>query len=317
MALSAKENLLRAIAHEEPEHVPWEGEAALVVVDHAGRRPPVLGVDPWGVTWAPLPADYRPAAGELAASYPVGHPAHTAADLLKLPLPSVAATLFADLFPAGRPADALIVGRHEAGPFERFAQLLGTMNALNALLREPEASAAALLRIAEYHVQVAAGYLAAGAEAAWLADDYAGNAGPFLRPELWRRLILPAIGRIIATYRQAGALVFFHTCGQAEAFIPDLLEAGATVFNLQSDVCDLADLKARFGRRIAFYGGVPTPLMLRGTPQQVQERARRAIQTLGREGGLILAADQPLAYPSENMAALAEAARRWGRYPLV
>ncbi|MGC8780885.1 MAG: uroporphyrinogen decarboxylase family protein [Anaerolineae bacterium] len=313
----ARENLLRAITHEAPDHVPWEGEAALVLVDHAGRRPPIAGVDAWGVTWAPLPESYRPAAGEPAASYPVAHPARTAAELLALPLPPVSPTLFASLFDGERPTDALIVGRHEAGPFERFAQLLGMMNALNALLREPEASAAALLRIAEYHAQVAARYLAAGVEAGWLADDYAGDAGPFFRPELWRRLILPAVRHVVAVYRQAGALVFFHTCGRAEAFIPDLLEAGVTVFNLQSDVCDLAGLKARFGRRIAFYGGVPAGLMLRGTPQQVQERARIAMQTLGREGGLILAADQPLAYPRENVAALEEAARKWGRYPLI
>jgi len=311
VGLSAKENLLRALAHEEPEHVPWEGEGALAVVDHVGRRPPLSGVDAWGVAWAPLPADYRPAAGEPAASYPVGHPVDTAAGLLDLPVPPVTPALFAGLFAGGRPADALIVGRHEAGPFERFAQLLGTANALNALLREPEASAAALMRIAEYHVQVAAGYLAAGVEAGWLADDYAGNAGPFFRPELWRRLILPAVRRIIAAYRQAGAIVFFHTCGRAEAFIPDLLEAGVTVFNLQSDLCDLAGLKARFGRRIAFYGGVPVSLMLNGTPEQVEARARIAIQTLGRDGGLILAADQPLAYPPANVAALAEAARQW------
>ncbi|MEJ5199445.1 MAG: uroporphyrinogen decarboxylase family protein, partial [Anaerolineae bacterium] len=224
---------------------------------------------------------------------------------------------FASLVDRSRPADALIVGRHEAGPFERFAQLLGVVNALNALLREPEASAAALMRIAEYHAQIAMGYLAAGAEAGWLADDYAGDAGPFFRPELWRQLILPAVRHIVAVYRRAGALVFFHTCGRAEAFIPDLLEAGATVFNLQSDVCDLAGLKARFGRRIAFYGGVPASLMLRGTPQQVEERARIAMWTLGRSGGLILAADQPLAYPLENVIALQEAARRWGRYPLA
>jgi hypothetical protein len=38
--------------------------------------------------------------------------------------------------------------------------------------------------------------------------------------------------------------------------------------------------------------------------------------SLGRAGGLILAPDQPLAFPPENLAALEETAQREGRYPL-
>jgi len=30
-----------------------------------------------------------------------------------------------------------------------------------------------------------------------------------------------------------------------------------TVFNLQSEACDLGALRARYGRRIAFIGGIP------------------------------------------------------------
>ena len=39
-----------------------------------------------------------------------------------------------------------------------------------------------------------------------------------------------------------------------------------------------------------------------------------AIERLGRDGGLILAPDQPLAFPPENEAALAAAAREFGAY---
>jgi hypothetical protein len=52
-------------------------------------------------------------------------------------------------------------------------------------------------------------------------------------------------------------------------------------------------------------------------PDQVRAAGRAAMRTLGAEGGLILAADQPLAFPPENEAALAEAAQREGRYPLA
>jgi uroporphyrinogen-III decarboxylase len=315
--ITPKANLLRVLYRAEPDHVPWAGEGALRLVDHAGRKPPRSGPDEWGVTWAPLPTSYQVGAGEPAESYPVAHPASTAAEALALPVPDPAALgLFDGLLDGVDRSATLVVGQHGAGPFDRFVQLLGMPAAMIALLREPDVSADVMNGIAGYHVGIARGYLAAGVEAGWLADDYAGDGGPLISPALWRKLVLPAIARVIAVYREAGAPVFFHTCGRAEAFIPDLLDAGVTAFNLQSDQCDLARLRTHFGRRITFYGGMPSDLMLRGSPDQVRETARHAMRSLGGEGGLILAPDQPLAFPPVNVAALDGMARQEGAYPL-
>jgi len=317
MPLTPKTNLLRALYHAEPDHVPWAAEGALHLVDHAGRKPPRSGLDEWGVTWTPLPSSYRMGAGEPAESYPVTHPASTAAEASMLPVPDPAAPgLFDGLLDGIDRSETLIVGQHGAGPFDRFVQLLGMPVAMIALLTEPDVSADVINSIAEYHVGIARGYLTAGVEAGWLADDYAGDGGPLISPALWRRLVLPAIARVIAVYRKVKAPVFFHTCGRAEALISDLLDAGVTAFNLQSDQCDLASLKARFGQRIAFYGGVPSDRMLLGSPDQVRETARLAMRSLGGAGGLILAPDQPLAFPPENLAALDTTARQEGKYPL-
>jgi len=316
MPLSAKENLWRALRHENPEYVPYSAEGVLRLVDHRGRKPPRAGIDEWGVIWAPLPESYAAAASEPAESYAIAHPARSCAELLTRSFPNPSdPSLFAGLL-AGIDKDrSLIIGQHPAGPLDRLCSLLDMPTALLALVSEPEAARAVLERIADYHVGIARGYLAAGVEAGFLADDYAGHDGPFLRPALWQKLILPGLRRIIAAYRDAGAAIFFHTCGRAEAFIPDLVDAGVTVFNLQSSACDLLALKARFGRRIAFYGGVANELMMTGMPEEVQAAARAAIAGLGQEGGLILAPDQPLAFPPENEAALVETARRYGRYP--
>ena len=267
MPITPKANLLRALYHAEPDHVPWAGEGALRLVDHVGRKPPRSGADEWGVTWAPLPTSYQVGAGEPAESYPVAHPASTAAEALALPFPDPAAPgLFAGLLDGiDRSEDA------RRGPARRRAvrsirAVVGDARRHDRAAEGTATSAPASLTASPSIMSASrGGYLAAGVEAGWLADDYAGDGGPLISPALWRKLVLPAIARIIAVYREAGAPVFFHTCGRAEAFVPDLLEAGVTVFNLQSDVCDLAGLKAQFGRRIAFYGGVPSDLMLRGS----------------------------------------------------
>jgi hypothetical protein len=312
---SPKSNLLKAIYHQGPSYVPYAGEGAYWLVDHVGRKPPREGCDAWGVTWAPLPACYELGPGEPAESYPVAHPAQSIAEAISLPAPGACGVGCFDGLTAGHePTETLLIGQHGLGLLDRFVALLGMQTALLALVAEPEAAAVLFARIADQHIAIARGYLAAGMAAAWLADDYAGNDGPYLRPALWRKLILPQLARVIAVYQDAGTPVFFHTCGRAEVFVGDLLDAGVTVFNLQSEACDLTALRARYGRRIAFIGGVPSGLMLSGTPDDVRQAVRVAIETLSVGGGLILAPDQPLAFPPANEAALVEAARKYGEY---
>lgn len=314
MTYTPKENLLRTLRHDDPAWLPYAGDGALVLVDHHGRKPPREGPDAWGVIWAPLPETYQAGAGEPSESYPVQHPASRAAELLDRPFPDPTdPALFAGLLDGVDTSTCLAVGQHSQGPLDRLCCLLGMPQAFLALRSERAASRAVLERIADYHVGLAQGYLAAGAEAGLLADDYAGQEGPMLSPALWREQILPGLARVIAVYRAAGAPVIFHTCGRAEAFIPDLVETGVTAFNLQSSACDLAALKRRFGRRIAFYGGVASELMLTGAPAQVRDAAQEAITALWDGGGLILAPDQPLAYPSENLTALIATARNTSR----
>src|SRR5450759_1662628 len=316
--LSPKENLLRAIYFRDPEHVPYPGENAYRFVDHLGRKPPRDGLDEWGVSWAPLPDGYQLGAGEPVESFPVGHPAHTADDLQRRPFSDAAdPALFAGLLRGLDPRQTLAIGRHPAGPLERFLSLLGVEAAFTALLQEPEASRAVLQRIAGYHVAIAQGYVANGAEGGWLADDYAGQTGPVLNPALWREMVLPGLHGIIQVYWEAGLPVFFHTCGRAEPFLADLIDAGVTVFNLESAACDLIALRGRFGRSMAIAGGIAPDVMLRGRAVDVERAVRQAMLTLGPDGGLILAPDQSLAYPAENEDALNCTVQRYGIYPLV
>lgn len=56
--------------------------------------------------------------------------------------------------------------------------------------------------------------------------------------------------------------------------------------------------------------------MLRGTPRQVMETARQAIDAAGAGGGFILSTGDQCGRdtPDENLRALVEAAHRYGRY---
>jgi len=61
----------------------------------------------------------------------------------------------------------------------------------------------------------------------------------------------------------------------------------------------------------------PSGVMALGTPEQVLEESRRAIEVLGKHGRFILSpgCTLPATTPPENVEAMMEAARSFGQYP--
>ena len=82
---------------------------------------------------------------------------------------------------------------------------------------------------------------------------------------------------------------------------------------------DTAELKARFGTRIAFWGAIDTQRVLPfGTTEQVRAEVQKRISDLAPGGGYVLAGVHNLQpdIPPENIVAMYEEGARYGRYPL-
>lgn len=78
-----------------------------------------------------------------------------------------------------------------------------------------------------------------------------------------------------------------------------------------------AEIKRRYGDRLAFFGTIGTQTTLPfGTPDDVRREVRRRIETVGRGGGLVLAPSHLVEpdVPWENILAFFEAAAEYGRY---
>jgi uroporphyrinogen decarboxylase len=81
--------------------------------------------------------------------------------------------------------------------------------------------------------------------------------------------------------------------------------------------CILRELKEQFGSRIALKGNLhTTDVMLRGTPSQVEDACKKAIDDAAEGGGFILSTgDQtPRDAPEENIRILQRVAETYGRY---
>ena len=80
---------------------------------------------------------------------------------------------------------------------------------------------------------------------------------------------------------------------------------------------DLADAKRRWGDKFCLKGNLNTfDLMLHGTPDQVAQAAREAIDAAGAGGGFILSTGDQCGRdtPDANFEALVEVSRTYGRY---
>jgi uroporphyrinogen decarboxylase len=212
-------------------------------------------------------------------------------------------------------------------PFERAFAMQGLEQFLMNLAAEPEFAEALLRRIAESCKVLMGHFLDAlgdDVDIIKIGDDLGTEQSLLMSPAMYRRILKPIHADYIAFIRErTKAKVFFHTDGDVFDLLDDFVEIGVDILNpVQSGsgkLGNLAEVKRRYGRSLAFCGAIDTQHVLpTGTPDQVRAEVRRAIGTLGPGGGYLLAAVHTIMneVPPENVLAMADAALEFGTYPI-
>jgi uroporphyrinogen decarboxylase len=149
-----------------------------------------------------------------------------------------------------------------------------------------------------------------------LISDLGSQSGPLISLAMFRRFVAPYLKEMIDLIHGLDGKVIYHSCGAMWPFIPDLIGLGIDVLDpIQPVGPAMAPqrLKADFGGRLAFHGGIDMQRLLpHGSPQEVRAEVRRYCETLGRGGGYILGPAhlfQP-DVPPENILAVYQANRR-------
>jgi len=153
-----------------------------------------------------------------------------------------------------------------------------------------------------------------------IGDDLAGQNGPLFRPEIYRRLVKPRQKRLVRYIRsRTRAKIWYHTCGSCVEYIPDLLDNGIDILNpVQISARDMepARLKAKFGDRLAFWGGAidAQHVLPHADPETVREHVRRNLAAWKPGGGYVFnnVHNIQAGVPPENIEALYDAAYEFG-----
>jgi len=204
--------------------------------------------------------------------------------------------------------------------FETGWQIRGMQRMLEEFATGGKVSRILLGRIAEDNAIAARYAVEAGLDILFTGDDVGTQHGMMMSPASWRDWLKPLLAEVIAAAREVNPEipVWYHSDGNIEAIIPDLIEVGVTILNpVQPECMDPADLKKRYGDQLSFWGCVGTQsTMPWGSPEEVRNTVKHLIQTVGKGGGLVIGPTHVLEpeVPWENVLALADAVREFGKY---
>ena len=161
-----------------------------------------------------------------------------------------------------------------------------------------------------YHLAAAKKLAEMGVDMIWVGDDVGAQKAMLISPKMWRKFLKPRMANLIAELKAINpqVKVAYHSDGTIYPIIPDLIEIGLDVLNpIQPASMDPVRLKHDFGDKLCFWGSIDEQHTLPfGSPADVQNEVRTRLETLGKNGGLIIGPTHhvQLDTPLENFWAL-------------
>lgn len=220
--------------------------------------------------------------------------------------------------------DYAVVAEHPVlGVFELGCWMLGFDDYLYRLAGEPEFVHAFSERVLDYQkkiIEIYYGALGKYIDCTTSGDDFGTQTGPFMSTGMFDDCIKPYLKeRIAHTKQYTDAFYKHHTCGSVYNFIPSLIDCGVDILNpIQPGVymMECERLKADFGDRISFWGGVDTQQLLnKGSVEDVKAEVKRILSVMDKNGGYILSPAHTIQYdvPAENLVAIYRGADEYYR----
>lgn len=270
-----------------------------------------MRISPGGIFWQGLPQN-------PTSTPPSVGPIQTWDDFEKYPWPKIDQVDFSEIEWLNRNLDDDIAMWTMTYLFQQVSNLVG-FEPLCMMLFDNRALVQAITgKVGQFYLDLThalCGYERFGAIN--IGDDMGHKTGLLMRPEDIRELFMPWHRRIIGEAKSHSRLGLFHTCGQTELIMPDLIDTvGIDAKHSTQDVIEsIITSKQRWGDRIALLGGVDVDFITRKSPSQVEDYTRDILDHCGTAGGFALGVGNWVAdsIPLENYLAMHVAARKFNR----
>jgi uroporphyrinogen decarboxylase len=154
----------------------------------------------------------------------------------------------------------------------------------------------------------------------WIGEDLGTQRGPLISMDTYRRFIKPRHKKFVDLAKSWNIPVMIHSCGSSSWAFDEFIDLGiSAVDTLQPEAANMAPayLKSRWGNQLTFHGCISTagPVAY-GTVEQVRANMRETLEIMMPGGGYCMAPTHCLQdnSPTENVVAMYQAAREFGRY---
>lgn len=216
-----------------------------------------------------------------------------------------------------------LVGGGWGAVFGDTSRILGMEHFMASLIEAPEVVKAVIRQVEEFYLEVDVRLFEAARgmlDIYYFGNDFGTQQNLLMSETMIRDFFGPSLRNLIGQAKGYGLKVMFHSCGSVRAIIPFLIELGVDILDpiqVGAEGMSPLGLKADFGERIAFHGGVDTQGVLPfGSSEEVRRAVKDLLEIMKPGGGFILAPSQELQpdVPMENILAMYEAAIQYGRY---
>lgn len=215
--------------------------------------------------------------------------------------------------------DKVICGNMQCTIWETSWYLRGMENLMMDMMSEEPSAEYLLDKITDLAIQRAEYFIRTGEDVLYFGDDVGMQRTIMMSEQLYCTWLKPRLKKVVdaAHALKEDIIIFYHSCGFVEPFIPHLIDVGIDVLNpVQPECMDFEQIHAAYGDRISFHGTIGTQTTMPfGTPEEIRSLVFHNLDIAGEKGGLLVSPTHLLEpeVPWENIKAYIEACRDYTR----
>jgi len=196
------------------------------------------------------------------------------------------------------------------GFYDRGWSLRGTENFLIDFIENPLFLEQLFEGLTDYYLKLLDEIARFPFDGIRFGDDWGAQRGMLMGPNHWRQFIKPGLAKIFDKARRQGLVVMVHSDGDIMEIIPDLIEIGVQILNpIQPESMDILKIKRLFGSKLCLNGGISSQYTLPwGTAAGVRQEVTACLRYLAHGGGYVIGPSKSILAdtPFENTVALVE-----------
>lgn len=216
--------------------------------------------------------------------------------------------------------DLISVAFLEMTIFEMAWYLWGMEKLFIDMIENPDIINVLFDLITQIRIKQTERFAKSGVDILMLGDDVATQRDMLMSFDMWKEFLKPRLASVIKAAKdiKKDMLILYHSDGNCQKIIPDLIEIGVEILNpVQSECMDPCEIKKLYGDRLSFWGTLGTQTVLPfGTPMEVKNTCKKMIEIVGKGGGLLLSPTHVIEpeVPWDNIQTFIDAVYEFGKY---